>query len=520
MRPQSIPRLEPPRPRLSAGVIPYRISATGDCEIFWVRRSKSLRFMGGWNAFPGGRLSERDADLPVSGRLDGHAAYLASGKRAAHVGCALRELFEEAGILPAVGTGPAAAEIERARDALLADGLDFARWLRRHGLALDASGLGYAGRWVTPPLSHIRFDATFFLLEWPADRPRQPSVIPGELAAGEWVAAGEALARWEGGDVFLAQPTLETIRVLAEEGPAGRTRLWKSQAREPDSPHSIEFRPLTRVIPLASRTLPPATHTNALLLGGEDIVLVDPGSPWEGELRRLIRIIDSEARRTGGRLVGIWLTHQHDDHVAGAEAIRRRYDVPIHCHSATAAQLRDEGIRIEGRLEDGQAVDLPGRPPLRIRVVHTPGHSSGHLCFFEERTRTLLCGDMLSGYSTVVINPPDGSMTEYIESLDKLTALRPQVILPSHGTMFPEAGKALNAARQHRLRREDSVLAAWRDGERDPESMLAKVYDEPELHPAARPVAVRQILAHLERLESDGRIDRLPQGVRDLIGRR
>lgn len=517
MRPESLPRLEPARPRLSAGVIPYRISATGECEIFWVRRSKSLRFMGGWNAFPGGRLSERDAGLPVTGRFDGQDAYLASGKRAAHVGCALRELFEEAGILPLKGPSPDEAEVQRARNALLTDGLDLAGWLRRRGLELDASGLRYAGRWVTPPLSRLRFDATFFLLEWATGQPRQPNVIPGELSAGEWVAAKEALVHWEAGDVFLAQPTLETIRVLSEEGPAGRKRLWKSQAREPDSPHSIEFRPLTRVIPLASRTLPPATHTNAVLLGGKDIILVDPGSPWDGELQRLIRIIDTEARRTRGQLAGIWLTHQHDDHVAGAETVRRHYNVPIHCHAATAAQLGQAGIRIDGHLEDGQTVKLPGRPPLQVRVVHTPGHSSGHLCFFEERTRTLLCGDMLSGYSTVVINPPDGSMTEYIDSLDRLMALRPQVILPSHGTMFPDAATALDEARQHRLRREDRVLAAWQGGEVDPESMLAKVYDG--LHPAARPIAVRQILAHLERLESNGQIAQLPERVRNLIGR-
>ena len=504
------------RPRLSAGIIPYREGLAG-CEIFWVRRSKALRFMGGWNAFPGGGLSAGDAAVPVRGTVEGDSAYVASGPRAAHPACALRELFEETGILAVRGRLPNDAELDSARNKLLDDDLDFRYWLASHGLALDASRLRFAGRWVTPPLSRIRFDATFFLLEWPKAASRQPSVIPGELSSGEWVTAGQALARWEGGEVLLAQPTLETIRVLDEQGPDGGSRLWRSQAHEPNSPHSIEFRPLVRVIPLAARTLPPATHTNAILLGGNDMILVDPGSPWESELSRLREIIEAEARRTGGELRGIWLSHHHEDHVAGAEALRRHYGVPVSCHAATAERLSKKGIRIEGRLADGDIVQLAGRPALRIRVLHTPGHARGHLCFFDERTRTMLCGDMLSGYSTVVINPPDGNMTQYLDSLDRLLSADPQVLLPSHGTMIPEAPQALRKARQHRLRRENRVLEAWESGQRNPEAMLGPVYGE--LHAAAKPLAVRQVLAHLERLESIGRIPALTGELHRSIGR-
>ena len=473
--------------------------------------------MGGWNAFPGGRLSADDATVPVHGRVDGENAYLSSGQRAAHPACALRELFEEAGILPATGAVPDEAELDRARGKLLANELNFAGWLESHGLTLDASRLRFAGRWVTPPLSSIRFDAAFFLLEWAASNSRQPNVIPGELSSGEWIAPDRALALWETGDVLLAQPTLETIRVLAQYGPEGRNRLWRSQAHEPNSPHSIEFRPLIRVIPLAARTLPPATHTNALLLGGRDMILVDPGSPWESELHRLREIVESESRRTGGQLRGIWLSHHHEDHVGGAEALRLHYGVPVSCHAATANRLSDAGIRIDGRLRDGQLVELAGKPALRVRVLHTPGHASGHLCFLEERTRTLLCGDMVSGYSTVVINPPDGSMGEYLDSLERMLAMHPQVLLPSHGSMIPGARKALREARNHRLWREERVFKAWQLGERNPEAMLAPVYGD--LHPVARPIAVRQVLAHLERLEATGRIRSLTGELHSQIGR-
>jgi glyoxylase-like metal-dependent hydrolase (beta-lactamase superfamily II)/8-oxo-dGTP pyrophosphatase MutT (NUDIX family) len=473
--------------------------------------------MGGWHAFPGGRLSPEDGAVPVTGSLDGIDAYNVSGRSAPHPACALRELFEETGILAVLGTLPSVAEIDRARSQLLLEELDFGEWLRSHGLSLDASRLRFAGRWVTPPLSPIRFDATFFLLGWGPTEAGQPTVIPGELDSGEWIRADEALRRWDAGDVLLAQPTLETIRVLAEHGPEGRDRLWRSQAHEPNSPHAIEFRPGIRVIPLQTRTLPPATHTNAMLLGGSELVAIDPGAPWPEGQGRLSEIINEQAQRGGGRLCAIWLTHHHEDHVAGAEALRREYDVPMWAHEATAARLVETGLRIDRRFEGGELVTLAGSPELRIRILHTPGHASGHLCFFEERTRTLLCGDMLSGFGTVVINPPDGSMIEYLESLQELADLGARVILPSHGTMMRNAPEALAAARQHRLWREERVFDAWLSGRRQPEAMLDAVYDE--LDPRAKPLAVRQVVAHLERLEAVGRISPLPAEVRALIGR-
>ena len=473
--------------------------------------------MGGWHAFPGGRLSSSDVAAPVHGVVDGADAYALSGQPAAHTACAFRELFEEAGILAVTGELPDKAERDRARNLLLAEELDFADWLERRGLMLDVARLSFAGRWVTPQLSPIRFDASFFLLEWQRDEIQQPEVIPGELSEGEWIAASAALQRWEDGDVLLAQPTLATLRVLAEHGPAGRARLWQSEAHQPNSPRVIEFRPSIRVIPLKTRTLPPATHTNALLLGSVDMALVDPGTADEGELRRLREIVDAELGRSGGRLRGIWVTHHHDDHVAGVEALRRHYGVPVSAHSLTATRLSARGIQVNRHLDGGERLDLGGSPPMRIRVMHTPGHASGHLCFFEERTRTLLCGDMLSGYGTVSINPPDGSMSDYIDSLASLEALDAQVILPGHGSMIPNASRALADAREHRLWREERVLAAWDSGERDPEAMLPAVYGK--LDTALQPFAARQVLAHLERLEETGRTPRLPEVIHAALGR-
>ncbi len=503
------------KPDISASVIPYRVAPDGSCEVFWVLRSRQLRFMGGWNAFPGGRLSDRDGTVPIRGTMDGHSAFLASGPHAAQPACALRELFEEVGILPlaeppsgVVGVGA----LRSARAGLLDGCLDFGSWLGERNLVLDTSRLRYAGRWVTPPLSPLRFDATFFLLEWPPTEVVQPRVIPGELSSGEWIRPSEALARWMAGDALLAQPAIETLRVLADHGPSGHARLWRSEAHDPDAPRSVEFGPLIRVIPLATATLPPATHTNALLLGGHDLVLVDPGASDPAQLLRLREIVDAEADRSGGALRAIWLSHHHADHVAGVEAVRRHYGVPVRAHPATAARLADAGIRIDHYLHDGESVTLSGAPDVRIRVLHTPGHASGHLSFLEERLSILLCGDMLSGWGTVVIDPPDGNMAQYLDSLERLAGLGARAALPSHGSMILDPASALRTAHRHRLQREETVLDAWQTGLREPAAMLDPVYGE--LHPAIRPVALRQLLAHLEHLESTRRLPALPAVVR------
>lgn len=472
--------------------------------------------MGGWHAFPGGKLSGGDEAVPCSGRVDGHEAYHQSGQAVSHVACALRELFEEVGVLIARGTLPGPAELVRARERLLADDLDFAAWIENCGLELDASRLSFAGRWVTPPLSPIRFDATFFLVEWTESERQQPVVVPGELSAGQWILASSALRRWEAGEALLAQPTLQTLRVLAEHGPEGRDRLWRSEAHKPNSPRVIEFRPSVRVIPLETRTLPPATHTNAILLGPQDMVLIDPGASSDDELRGLRDVVDAEVRWIGGELKAIWLSHHHGDHVEGVEKLRRHYRVPVLAHPLTRDHLGSLGIRVDKCFEGGESMTLNGDPPMHIRVLHTPGHASGHLCFLEDRNRTLLCGDMLSGYGTVSINPPDGNMADYIQSLERLEALDPSVILPSHGSMIPSGAQALAKAREHRLWREDRVLEAWDAGVRDPEAMLPAVYGD--LDPVLRPFAVRQVLAHLERLESIGRVTNLPDAIRSALG--
>jgi len=536
--------------RASAAVVPWRRTAAGGVEVYWVKRGETLAFMGGWHAFPGGGLSRADAEIAVIPPAAAADPAASTGPAAPAgpeapaedlvpgiLACALRELFEETGILlarPAAAAGTAMpgaapgaapagsaaadpARLAEARHALLG-GRPFAAVLAGLGLAADASRLVFAGRWQTPPFAPLRFDNRFFLLEWPAAEPVQPQVVAGELESGAWVDPSAAWQSWRRGDVLAAPPILHLLRVLATDGPDRGLQRLRHPAEAALGPLlHVELRPGLLVFPLVTRTLPPALTTNTYLLGFGDAVLVDPGAADPGQIDQLAEALAAARQRLGRRVVAIWLTHHHPDHVAGVPALRRRLGVPVLAHPATAERLAAAGANglLDGTLADGQQVTLAGlgqpeAPDLAVQVVHTPGHARGHLCFLELGQRSLLAGDMVAGLGTIVVDPPEGDMDDYLASLGKLVALAPRTLFPGHGPAIKNAVPKLREYIEHRLWREQRVLAAWRDGRREPEAMLPTVYDD--VPREAWPLAARQILAHLARLRRAGRLDAVISG--------
>jgi endoribonuclease LACTB2 len=300
----ALPAPRPPRP--SAAVVLWR-SAGDRLEVFWIRRGKGLPFMAGWHAFPGGGRDRDDAALPVTGAPMHPAADeptlpapdwagpldadLAPGLAAA----ALRELFEETGVL--LTRGGSIDDPRRLRGDLLAKRASLGAALATAGAALDAGRLAFAGRWLTPPFSPVRFDNRFFLAEWrPGDG--EPSICPPESEAGEWIAPAEALAELATGRALAAPPILHLLRVLAEEGPDPASPRWRSAVEADLGPlRRIELRPGILLFPLAAATLPPASHTNAFVLGSGECVLVDPGSPYPEENERLLAALAAAERK-------------------------------------------------------------------------------------------------------------------------------------------------------------------------------------------------------------------------------
>jgi ribonuclease/clavin/mitogillin len=466
----------PAEPRPSAAVILWREAPAGR-EVFWVRRDEALSFAGGFYAFPGGRVDQADFAVPVPGF---------EGEQAAALACACRELFEETGVLLARGAGRLGrAERDAARRALLASRDGFGAFLAGKGLELDSARLEAAGRWVTPEFTRPRYDARFFTARLPEGE--EASVWPGELSVGEFVAPSRALSMWERGDVLLHPPNWLGLRSLEQAAPPEALPML----RTPQASVRIQFQKGIWLQALRTPTLPPAAHTNCWVLDlGDGLAVVDPGSPWPEEQARLDRFLDGLAAE-GHPAREVWLTHHHGDHVGGVARLADR-GLPVLAHPYTAGRI---GAAARP-LADGDL--LHGR----WRVLHTPGHAPGHLAFHDERSGALLAGDMVSTLSTVIIDPPEGDMAEYLRQLDRLRALRPRTLYPAHGVPAPNGPAKLEEYLAHRRAREEKVLGALRRGGTLAEVTRLAYDDTPSV---MLPAAERSCLASLEKLRAEGR---------------
>lgn len=481
------------RPRDAAAVIVYRRGPSG-LEVFWLRRGAALSFAGGFYAFPGGRLDAADAQVPVEG---------AEGQEAALRVAAARELFEETGLLVAAGAERVGVEDRaKARAGLLDRKEAFAEIVQRFGLKLRADDFRAAGRWITPPFMPIRFDARFFLTEVPADAVAE--VWPGELAEGAWVKPKDALKRWQAGTALLHPPNLHAIQVMDSfKDVDDAVQRLENPPHCPNHVASrIELQRGIMLFPLETPTLPPATHTNCYLLGNGELLIVDPGAAEVRQCARLLALVEG-LKVEGKRPVAIFLTHHHADHVGGVEAVRERLGLPVWCHERTADRM---SVKVDRLVGDSELLTLQGAPPMKLRALHTPGHARGHLCLMDEASRAVVAGDMVSGVSTIVIDPPEGDMTDYLQQLERLRQLPAGVLYPAHGPPIPDGPAKLIEYVHHREMRERKVLEAIPPAGARSAEIVPRAYDDvPE---AVHPLAERSTQAILIKLVRDGKVER------------
>lgn len=240
--------------------------------------------------------------------------------------------------------------------------------------------------------------------------------------------------------------------------------------------------------------------TNSYLVGAAgDWAVIDPGPADESHIRALVDAAP-------GPIGHILVTHTHKDHSPGAALLKSATGAPLfgrvtsHRHWQDPTFTPDRELRHDDRITVGAGTTL--------RVIHTPGHASNHLCFLLEAERVLFTGDHIIQGSTVVIDPPDGDMAAYIASLESLLREPLDYLAPGHGTLIPEPHTAITALIQHRSRREAKVLSALpRQPPVDLSTLVQWVYDDvpSELHPLAE----HSLLAHLLKLEAEGRARRV-----------
>ncbi len=549
------PRREPARTLSAATVLLLRDAPGPDgtprLQVLMTRRSDKASFAPGAYVFPGGGIDALDAD-PAT-----HAAAARrptqSDLHLTQAMAAIRESFEELGILLARhpdGRMAGAADI-----AAIDRHQPFAAQCQAHGLTLAADSVYLLAHWTADRDLPKRFDVPFLVAHMPEGQ--IPVADEQEQFEPVWVHPQDALERHAAGSFFMIYPTIRTLERLAKfasadavlAAVANEQPLWVSCPRagllhgkesrhmEDEAPfgelalvcpdgqivHPLEWQS-ERAVPLlknVQRLTAPnpgvmtGPGTNSYLVGdpATGFIAIDPG-PADAEH------LDKLWRAAGGDIRMIVCTHSHPDHSPGAAPLQAlcvqagRAAPPILGLPSAPTARAASAFTPDRALQNNELLALMGKAPEgkithTLQVIHTPGHAANHLCLLLQEDGLLFSGDHILNGSTTVIDPPDGNMADYLDSLDRLDALcaehSVEFILPAHGHVL---GGPINGARSaiaklkaHRLAREAKVLAAMQalpDGSM--EDWVQHAYDD--VPPRMWPVAQRSLLAHVERIRS------------------
>lgn len=543
------PQREPVPPHAAATVLLLRDSSEG-VEVLMTRRSSTASFAPGAYVFPGGRIDEGD----TAARAIATRRRTQSRVQLTQAIAAIRESFEELGVLLAQhadGRPVSAEEIAAMDRSTASDTVAFAEQCAARGLLLATDQVFTFAHWITDRDMPKRFDVPFLVARMPEGQ--LPTADESEQFEPVWVRPADALARHAAGSFLMIFPTVRTLEKLAAyetvasvldacanrhagEGPlwiscprGGRLRGKEARFMESDSPfgelelvspdgqlvHALDWQheqlvPLLRNVQRLTAANPSAMTgpgTNSYIVGdaGTGYIVIDPGPNDFDHIGRLWRATQGDIRL-------IVCTHSHADHSPGALPLKAlcKTDPPILGLPSAPTARASARFTPERRLADGERLVLSGPAseelPARthtLRAIHTPGHAANHLCLLLEEDGLLFSGDHVLNGSTTVVDPPDGNMNHYLDSLDKLDAAcanaKAAFILPAHGYVIGNARAAIAHLKAHRLRREAKIAAAMRKlPEGTPEDWLPLAYDD--VPPQLWPVAARSLAAHVERI--------------------
>jgi glyoxylase-like metal-dependent hydrolase (beta-lactamase superfamily II)/8-oxo-dGTP pyrophosphatase MutT (NUDIX family) len=491
--------------------------------------------------FPGGVLDVRDRLTPtqvLGGDDAGWSARLGLADGGLdHVVAALRETFEEVDLLlvdrPFDGAG-----LQRWRQRLQAGEAGISDFLDATGLRLDLRGLHYLSHWLTPPGLPKRFDTRFFAARAPAGQTAEAD--HGEAQEVLWLTPAAALDRSRGYKLMpVTQCLLEDLLRFADADAAladiaarsAFALMMPRRALGPTGPRvvlpgehahaeigkldpqgrgdaSCELLPgrAVRLSPRVLRITAPnpgvmtGPGTNTYLVSdtlGQGWTVIDPGPIGDAHLQTLLRLLPGPLNR-------ILVTHTHRDHAPLAAALSAATGAPVWGRVADPAPWQDTLFAPAHQPQHGESIAVGADTTLR--VIHTPGHASNHLCYLLVQERLLFTGDQVMQGSTVVINPPDGDMAAYLQALSALMDEPADWLAPGHGFLVAEPRRVLQALIAHRLKREAKVLSAFAaDGHGGSlDALVTRVYDD--VSPALHGMAQRSLLAHLLKLQAEGRV--------------
>jgi glyoxylase-like metal-dependent hydrolase (beta-lactamase superfamily II)/8-oxo-dGTP pyrophosphatase MutT (NUDIX family) len=402
-------------PRPASTVVLVRPRPDG-LEVLLTQRPATMAFAGDMHVFPGGAVDPADGEM---------------GTELAFEVAAIRELFEEAGVLLAEPATEGVA-LGEARASLLSGGATLAQVARALRVRLRFDLLAPLSQWVTPPFVERRFDVRFFAAQLPADA--EPSFVGDEVADHVWMTPRAALEARARGAIGLWVPTAATLQQL--EHVAGfdeiRTRLAPSEVTpiglNEDTPDVVR-------VTLPGAGAVPGQQVNAYVIGRRELVVIDPGDPSDAAADAILAL----ATGRDARILAIVLTSPEPDHAAGAEALAGRIHVPVFAGRGAARWLPYD----VAELSDGDAIPVGD---TRITAVGTAGPRAEHLAFDAAENGSIFVGDLVgSGPSRAILAPPDERA--WVASLDRVAALAPRSLFPAHGDPPPDPLAAIDARR-------------------------------------------------------------------------
>lgn len=543
---------DPSHPRPAATIILARDSEHG-IEVFMMKRTTEVTFAKGMHVFPGGGVDASDHSKDMHDLCVGVDDQRASAELGLEQGglaywiAAIRECFEEAGLL--IGyrhdqtqlqlDATDAQKLSALRAELAQNNLSFAQLLAREQLRAATDQLIYYSHWITTPGRPRRYDTRFFIAPAPAEQIAMHD--NSETVAHLWVRPTQALALFKQGEIDLMFPTIKTLESLVQFGRVedllrhartkpeiaattphvstardGSIRMLiqsdyayaEAQKLDPENKGTTKSdidpgHPVQLAADIWRLTAPnpgvmTGPGTNTYLIGSSQtgVAVIDPGPEFDEHIEAIIRCAP-------GPIKWILTTHTHRDHSPATNKLKARTGATVYGMPAPPHANQDQDFIPDVIPAHHETLELAG---VRLRVIHTPGHASNHLCYLHVSEKILFTGDHLMQGSTVVINPPDGDMHAYLQSLEMIKQEDIDYLAPGHGFLMDHPEHAVDRLVLHRLARENTVIAAMRasDTPQTIEALVKTAYQDTPVQRHA--LAARSLLAHLYKLKKENRV--------------